>query len=164
MFRRNQMDRKPNRRTLVKTSGILAGIAVLGGAAPTLAQDATPDDAMGGTPMTEESSDMGGGMLGGSAQTETLAEVQVEELPDKPLAWVAYAAAPEASLTHEHSLGFIYAEDEAHTVTIDGQETMLQPGEAVFVAQDVEHTRRRQLLGYPADGPGCGPALRPCGC
>lgn len=131
-----------NRRMLVNAGIVGGSIAGLGAANAVLGQStgATPDDEMGGTPLMEGTPDMEGGMLGGSAQTETLAEAQVEQLPDEPLAWVAYAAAPEQSLTHRHAPGFVYAEDEEHAVTIDGQEIMLQPGEAVFVGQDVEHT------------------------
>ena len=136
------MSTQLNRRRVARTVGALTGAAMLGHAAPTLARDATstPSDGMGDAPMMAGTPGMGGEMLGGSAQTETLADAMVEDLPDEPLVWAGYVAALDEPLTHEHSLSFVYAKDEPHTVTIDGEEIMLQPGEGVFMGQDVEHT------------------------
>ncbi|CAN5647369.1 hypothetical protein BH20CHL1_BH20CHL1_05950 [soil metagenome] len=81
--------------------------------------------------------------LGGTSTIEVLAEEQVDTLPSEPHTWVAHELQMEAGsepVTHQHELGFIYAPDSEHTVTIDGEETRLEAGESVFIGQDVEHT------------------------
>jgi glucose/arabinose dehydrogenase/plastocyanin/quercetin dioxygenase-like cupin family protein len=93
---------------------------------------------------------MNGGMaaMGGNAQTDVLAEVRVNSLPDGPLSWMAHEVtlAPGQTITHRHELGFIYlpedvpTETRTHTVRLQGREITLQRGEAVFTGQNVEHT------------------------
>jgi quercetin dioxygenase-like cupin family protein len=94
-----------------------------------------------GNPFDDDDSD-GDGALGGSARTETLAEEAVETLPGGPLSWIAYEArlaAGDAPVSHQHEMGFVYARDGAHILTLDGTEVELAPGEARFVGRDVEH-------------------------
>lgn len=73
--------------------------------------------------------------LGGTARTVLLGEVTVDELPDGPLAWSGF---PVSDAGHEHAAGFVHAR-EATTVTIDGRQQEVQPGDAVFVPDGARH-------------------------
>ena len=78
---------------------------------------------------------MGGQMLGGAAKT--LAQVTVNQLPDGPLAWLAYDLSPikaKTSLTSP-APGFLYAGSGPATVTVNGRNIMLKFGQAAFVGQ-----------------------------
>lgn len=97
------------------------------------------DDAMGGGMDGGMDDATGGGMdnaLGGSARTDTLAQVTVEELPDGPLAWSAFEV---EDVEHRHAGGFVHAREDT-TLTLDGEERSLRAGEAAYVAADVAHT------------------------
>ena len=82
---------------------------------------------------------MGGGqMLGGDAQTTTLAEQQVDALPEEPLAWVGFDLSSiegEINITSP-APGFLYTNESSHTVTIDGGEMSLEMSKAVFIPEE----------------------------
>ncbi len=119
-----------------KRLSAVVGLALLFLPAVALAQDSTP--VSGGAMATPGA----GGMLGGGATTRPLAAARVEGLPAGQLAWVAYEATrPDDAtpLSHRHAPGFVYAAGAPHAVAGGGLQTILQPGQGVFVGQDVEH-------------------------
>lgn len=73
--------------------------------------------------------------LGGTAGTDLLGEVTLDQLPRGPLAWSGF---PISDAVHEHAAGFVHAR-EATTVTIDGRQQDLQEGDAVFVPDGTRH-------------------------
>ncbi len=73
--------------------------------------------------------------LGGESETEVLAEGELPASPDEPLVWRAFRV---SDVEHEHGAAFVHARD-ATTVTVDGEESELQPGGAVFVPAGTAH-------------------------
>ena len=80
---------------------------------------------------------MGGTALGGNARTTVLAQLNLDELPTGPLAWVTHRLVLEAGdeVTHQHQTAFVYAAKGAHG--LDGQ-TLLE-GQGTAVEAEVEH-------------------------
>ena len=105
---------------------------------PALAQS----NDMGGNQNGMSGDQMMGGdqMLGGDAQTTTLAEQQLDTLPEEPLAWVGFDLSGiegEINITSP-APGFLYANEGSHTVTVDGEEMTLDMNEATFVPEGAE--------------------------
>ncbi len=61
---------------------------------------------------------MGGGALGGNALTTLLAQVQLQDVPAGPLAWMTHRMKLGAgeSLSHSHPTAFVYAEQGGHSL------------------------------------------------
>ncbi len=72
--------------------------------------------------------------LGNMAQVTPLARQQVEGLSGTALAWSADRVTLSEPLTHQHELGFAYAEGAAHTLTVGGQATMIEVGKGAAVS------------------------------
>ena len=99
---------------------------------------------------------MGGGALGGNASTILLAQIQLEEVPAGPLAWMThrYSLAAGESLSHNDSFAFVYAERGPH-----GLKSKLVITE-VF-AEDTGHTAGQQETIVSTLNQGEGAAVRP---
>lgn len=84
---------------------------------------------------------MGGDqMLGGDAQTTTLAEQQADVLAEEPLAWIGFdlsGLGEEINITTP-APGFLYANEGSHAVTVEGEEMTLDTGEAIFTQEGAE--------------------------
>ncbi len=66
--------------------------------------------------------------LGNMAQLTPLARQQAEALAGQPLAWVGDRMSVTKPVTHQHELGFVYAEGSASTLTVGDQTTTIEPG------------------------------------
>ena len=88
---------------------------------------------------------MGGGALGGNAETTLLAQESLEgiELGDG-LAWVADAVELplDETVEHSHEFAFIYARSGAHDVESESGLSELGQGEAAAVADGESHVHR----------------------
>lgn len=89
--------------------------------------------------------DMDGMAMGDKAELTVAAEAVVRTLPPEPLGWVGYRVgkADAGAETRAWGPAFLYADDEARTFEVDGTEITLDPGDAVFVDEGVEHTAPR---------------------
>jgi len=92
---------------------------------------------------------MGGAALGGSAETTLLGQEILVEVPDGPLAWVAYEAtfAAGQSLGHVHEFAFVYALEGSHQIQGGQDELSLTSGEGAVVAAGLPHQH------FAPDGP-----------
>ncbi len=71
--------------------------------------------------------------LGNMAQLTPLAKQQADGLAGQPLAWVGDRMTVTESVTHQHELGFVYAEGSASTLTIGDQTTTIESGKGAAV-------------------------------
>ena len=121
---------------LVALAAIAFLIACGGSSQPTAMTPVTPT-------LTEPNSGQismgGGGALGGNAATTVLAQIQLEETPTGPLAWVTHRVELEVGeiLSHSHGTAFVYAESGAHTLITN--QTITQT-----FSEDGAHTLGRQ--------------------
>lgn len=105
----------------------------------TLTGAAQEDDASSDpSSMSNQSDDMGGEMLGGSAETAELASQEVDSLPETSLRWIVFDV---AHVDDEVAVGsvaaaLVYAHEGSHTVTLAGEEMNLEEGQASFVEGD----------------------------
>ena len=99
---------------------------------------------------------MGGGALGGNASTILLAQIQLEEVPAGPLAWMTHRSSLAAgeSLSHNHPFALVYAERGSHGLKSDLLIT------EVF-AEDTGHTAGQQETIVSTLNQGEGAAVRP---
>lgn len=131
--------------SIARPLGTLLALALLTAACNGEAADEMTEDnaAMdGGAMQDDDMQDMDGMAMGDMAEITVAAEAQVDALPPEPLGWVAYQIddAGEDGETYAWGPAFLYAEDEARTLEVDGTELTLQPGESVFVDDQMEHT------------------------
>ena len=87
---------------------------------------------------------MGGGVLGGNAATEALAEAEPVQVPAGEVAWVADEIRLESgqSIEHAHSFSFVWAVEGDHSVETDGEISDLAPGEGHAVPAQRTHAHR----------------------
>ncbi len=71
--------------------------------------------------------------LGTMAQLTPLARQQAEGLAGQSLAWIADRMTATEAVTHQHELGFAYAEGSASTLTLGDQTTTIEPGKGAAV-------------------------------
>lgn len=97
-------------------------------------------------PMGDEGMQDMGGMdemvMGDMADIRVAAQATVTALPPEPLGWVGYRMEQADADTETHAWGpaFLYSDDDARSVEVDGNEITLQAGDAVFVDEGVQHT------------------------
>ena len=111
---------------------------------------------------------MGGATLGGNASTTLLAQAQLEEVSNAPLAWMTHRWGLGAgeSLRHSYPFAFVYAENGAHRLTADrvitevfGEDTDHTLGETVSVVSELAQGEGAPVMGdsehlhEAADGP-----------
>ncbi len=72
--------------------------------------------------------------LGNMAKVTPLAKQQAAGLSGQALAWVADRITSGEALTHQHELGFVYAEGVAHTLTVGDQVTTIEAGKGAAVS------------------------------
>ncbi len=77
--------------------------------------------------------------LGNMARVTPLAKQQAEGLSGMALAWSTDRVMLSEPLTHQHELGFVYAEGAAHTVTVGYQATTIEAGKGAAVSTE-SHT------------------------
>ena len=84
---------------------------------------------------------MGGSALGGNAETVVLAQLQLDDIPSVPLAWVTHRLdlAEGQSLDHSHQMAFVYAEHGKHRLESGGGSDELETGQGAAVAAQVQH-------------------------
>lgn len=134
----------------VRLLGLLAVAATLTVGCASDDEDAMGDmgddmgDAMGddmGDGMDDGMDGMDGMAMDDRADIMVAAEAMVESLPPEPLGWVGYRVAHrEGARARAWGPAFVFADDEPHTLELDGAEVVLEPGEAAFVEDGVEHT------------------------
>ncbi len=92
---------------------------------------------------------MGGAALGGNAQTTVLAQLNLDEVPAGPLAWVTHRLELGAGeeITHRHQTAFVYAAKGAHDLTTGGGVQRVAEGRGFAVEAEVEHRH------HAPDGP-----------
>lgn len=90
-----------------------------------------------------ERSFMGGGALGGNAETTFLFRLSLDDIPGGPLAWVTHRLEMEAGeeMIHRHQTAFVYAVKGIHDL-IAGSTSRIEEGQAASVRSEVEHTHR----------------------
>ena len=84
---------------------------------------------------------MGGEALGGNAETTSLAQQVLEEVPGGELAWVGHEVrlAPSEALEHAHEFSFAYAREANHLLRIGSESQELKPGEGTQVSPGTAH-------------------------
>ena len=87
---------------------------------------------------------MGGGALGGNAETTLLAQQVLEQDLSGELAWVAHETRLDAgeTLAHGHEFAFVYAKDGAHILEVGPNSQRLGAGEGAAVEADTLHGHR----------------------
>ncbi len=82
---------------------------------------------------------MGMDMMGEGAEITSLAEAEVDTLPEGPLAWIALDLSGVRNINvTSPAPGFFYAHAGPHSITTDGEEHMLESGQAVFIPEGSE--------------------------
>ena len=83
---------------------------------------------------------MGGGALGGNADTTELAQIVLEEVPTGELSWVSdeVQLAAGESLEHAHEFAFVYA-TEPHFLSRGSDSQELKPGEGAAIPHGASH-------------------------
>ena len=101
-------------------------------------------------PPTSGQISMGGAALGGNAQTTLLAQLNLDQVPGGPLAWVTHRLRLLAGeeMIHRHQTAFVYASKGAHDVITGGGVQRLAEGQGFALETEVEHRHRA-----PEDGP-----------
>ena len=81
---------------------------------------------------------MGGGALGGNAETTALAQQVLEQVPEGDLAWVAHESrlAQGESIEHTHDFAFVYTREGTHLL---GEDSELEAGEGAAVTSGTKH-------------------------
>lgn len=77
--------------------------------------------------------------LGTMARVTPLAKQQADGLAGHALVWIADRITTTEEVTHQHELGFVYAEGAAHTLRMGDQTTTIDPGQATAITM-VSHT------------------------
>jgi len=78
-----------------------------------------------------------------AAGSTVLARGTLASIPEGEFIFRSFAITLEATappLTHVHGTGMNYAVAGPHLLTLDSQQTTLQPGQAAWIAEQVEHT------------------------
>ena len=97
---------------------------------PTVAAAATPG------PIS-----MGGAALGGNAQTTVLAQLNLNDVPAGPLAWVTHSLelGDGQEIIHRHQTAFVYAAKGAHDLIVGGGAERLAEGQGFALEAEIEH-------------------------
>lgn len=116
-------------------------VATTVGALLLLAGCETGMDDMAEEGMTGDDMD-GMEVMGTDADITVAAEARMASLPSEPLGWVGYHVAGADGVDGPYSWGpaFLHADDRTRVVEVDGAEVTLEPGEAVFLEEGVDHT------------------------
>jgi hypothetical protein len=77
--------------------------------------------------------------LGGMAQVTPLARQEAQGLSEVQLAWVADRVTLTEPVTHQHERGFVYAESQAHMLTVGDQAMTVEAGGGAAVSTEA-HT------------------------
>ena len=90
-----------------------------------------------------ERSFMGGGALGGNADTTYLTRLRLEEIPESSWAWVTHRMELEAGekITHRHKPAFVYSIEGMHDLMAAGT-NRVREGQALSVRSEIEHSHR----------------------
>ena len=73
--------------------------------------------------------------MGGNAATVVLAQLRIDSLPSRPLAWVTHRRelVEGESLEHSHQMAFVYAEQGNHQLDAGGSIKDLETAEGTAV-------------------------------
>ena len=114
---------------------------------------------------------MGGGALGGNAETTLLSREALGQISPEELAWVAHEIDLEDGqrLEHTHEFAFVYALQGAHRLKVDSKDLEVAPTEGSAVPAGASHSHETSeghslfwevRLAPPGSGPPTG-ALEP---
>ncbi len=84
---------------------------------------------------------MGGGALGGNAETTTLAQQVLDGTLSGDPSWVSHEVrlAVGESLEHSHEFAFVYAKEGVHLLRIGSVSQEIDPGEGAVIPSDETH-------------------------
>ncbi len=85
---------------------------------------------------------MGGGALGGNAETTLLAREALGRAPSGDLAWIAHEIRLEEGqrLEHTHEFAFVYALERAHQLKVESEDREVAPRAGAAVPEGTGHS------------------------